>query len=293
MKHEGFSRIDIHVHCNLNGKADLDQLAATCRANKTIICMIGGLRYGGHDYLPNEEVLAICKAYPDCFLPFAKLDLWETADPDEVYRYAEQGFRGLKGIYPYYEYDHDLYMPVYKAAEECGLPIVFHTGNFAVSSSDIEYQRPMLRNMHPITLDRIARSFQKLNIVMAHMGTRIFQDEASQYLKIHKNLYADLSGCGQWRRIQPQELVDMFCGDLFILPQDYNGLRNLVFGSDAYVDYDFVVPAALQSYYQMFDRIGLPQDVIQDIMGGTVASWLGIELDQAEHRPFSNSPLSR
>ena len=36
----------------------------------------------------------------------ARFDLWETApDPAAVHKLAEQGFRGLKCIYPFYPYD--------------------------------------------------------------------------------------------------------------------------------------------------------------------------------------------
>ena len=67
--------IDMHVHCNSGDKALLDTLAQTARDNETILALSGGLRYGGHDYLPNETVIEICKQYPDCFIPLAKLDL--------------------------------------------------------------------------------------------------------------------------------------------------------------------------------------------------------------------------
>lgn len=272
----------MHVHCNSNDPAKLDQLAAFCRGRQTIICFSGGLRYGGHDYLPNDEVVEICKRYPDCFLPFAKLDLWETADPAEVYHYAEKGVKGFKCIYPYYEYDHDIYMPVYEAAEKCGLPILFHTGNFRPNEADIIYRRPVLKNMHPINLDRIARSFQKLKLVMAHMGTRIFQQEASQYLKMLPNLYADLGGCGQWARMQPADLAEMFKPDTLEYDHTMKNYSKLVLGSDAYVDHPDVISNGADHYLRLLRRIGVPKEIIDGIMGKTAASWMGIELDEAE-----------
>ena len=87
-------RLDIHVHCDSTDKAELDILADACRKQNTIAALSGGLRYGGHDFAPNETVVEICKQYPDCFVPLAKLDLWETADPSEVYKYAEMGGKG-------------------------------------------------------------------------------------------------------------------------------------------------------------------------------------------------------
>lgn len=275
MKH-----LDIHVHCDSCKKEEVEILAQNARQNSTVCCLSGGLRYGERDFETNETVLKICKEYPDCFLPLAKLDLWESADPAEVYHYAELGVKGFKCIYPYYEYDHDIYMPVYEAAEKCGLPLLFHTGNYRPSEGDLLYRRPMLKNMHPINLDRIARSFQNLKIVMAHLGTRIYQEEASQYVKMHKNLYADLGGCGQWQRLQADELTELFRSKMSEENDSAENFRKLVLGSDAYVTWPHLVGKAQGYYLRILERAGVPQDVIDDVMGRTVASWLGVELEK-------------
>ncbi|MBR2372874.1 MAG: amidohydrolase family protein [Lentisphaeria bacterium] len=282
MKEVPMTRLDIHVHCDINDPEALQRLADQCRREGTIACLSGGLRYGGHDFLPNEEVIDICKRFSDCMVPLAKLDLWETADPAEVYHYAEKGVKGFKCIYPYYEYDHDIYMPVYEAAAKCGLPLLFHTGNYRPSPSDEIYRRPMLRNMNPITLDRIARSFQSLKIVMAHMGTRIFQDEASQYLKIHANLYADLGGSGQWFRMQAHDLAEMFKSDVAEVDVSMKNYRKLVLGTDAYVHAPEIMTMGAVYYMRLLRRIGVPNAIISEIMGRTVASWMNIELDNPE-----------
>ena len=282
MNPEGMTRLDLHVHCNSGDPELLEVLAAQCRRERTMACLSGGLRYGGHDFLPNDQVIDICRKYPDCFLPLAKLDLWQTADPDEVYRYAEKGVRGFKCIYPWYEYDHDIYMPVYEAAEKCGLPILFHTGNYRPNEADILYRRPVLKNMHPINLDRIARAFQKLKIVMAHMGTRIFQAEASQYLKMLPNLYADLGGCGQWLRMQPADLAEMFKPDTLEVDPSMRNYRKLVLGSDAYVTMPWIMTEGAGAYTRLLQRVGVPAEIIAEIMGRTVATWMGVELAPQE-----------
>lgn len=272
-------RLDIHVHCDSTDKAQLDYLADVCRKQNTIAALSGGLRYGGHDFAPNETVVEICKQYPDCFVPLAKLDLWETADPSEVYKYAEMGVKGFKAIYPYYEYDHDIYMPVYEAAEKCGLPILFHTGKYAQNEYDKIYRRPMLRNMHPICLDRIARSFQDLKLVMAHLGTRYFQPEATQFVQGIPNVYGDMGGNGQWKRITAAELVDQLGYKLVEVDRGMEGFRKLVLGSDAYVTYPHLIAEAQKYYTLIMERAGVPEDIFNDIMGGTVAKWMGIELN--------------
>jgi len=271
--------IDMHVHVDSADKDKLDYLAETARKNETMLAMIGGLGYGERDFIPNEQVIEICKKYPDCFIPVAKLTLWDKADPAEVYHYAEMGARGFKCIYPYYEYDHDLYMPLYEAAEKCGMPILFHTGNYRPCHFDTICRRPMIKNMQPLTLDRIARSFQQLNIIMAHLGTKIFQHEAAEYIKCHANLYADLGGCGQWRRIQPKELMELLSQSMTEFDPEMRNFRKLVLGSDAYVTYPGIVTDGQKYYRLLLERIGVPQEIISDILGGTVAKWFGIELE--------------
>ena len=144
------------------------------------------------------------------------------------------------------------------------------------------YRRPVLKNMHPINLDRIARSFQSLKIVMAHMGTKIFQDEASQYIKMLPNLYADLGGCGQWLRMQPADLAEMLCPDTVTVDRSMNNFRKIVLGSDAYVNHPQIVREGGEHYERLLKRIGVPGDIIAEVMGKTVASWMDVELDEPE-----------
>ena len=272
-------RFDMHCHADTDEQKDWDAFAKEAREAETMVAVVGGLRYGERDYLPNDQVLAHCRQYPDCLVPFAKLDLWESADPDEVYRNADQGFRGFKAIYPYYEYDHDLYMPVYEAVQKCGLPIFFHTGHYRPCQMDTVYRRPVLKNMHPLNLDRICRAFPDLKVVMAHMGTRIFQDIGSQLLLAHTNLHADLGGCGQYVRIQAQELATMLSLSMQIIDVEMRGFRKLVLGSDSYITMPFLLRRAQLSYDTLLNRVGVPQSIIKEIMGKTVAAWVGAKLD--------------
>lgn len=278
------NKIDFHVHFNGNDPKEIENLANIGRKDGCMMAMIGGLHYGGYDFIPNEEVLAWCKKYPDVFIPMAKAELWDTASPDEIYRYKEQGFRGIKFIYPYYEYDHDLYMPVYEACEKCGLPVLFHTGEYRPHPFDAIARRPVLKNMAPINLDRIARSFPKLHIVMAHLGTRVWRQQAAELIRIHSNLYSDLAGCGSWQGLQPDQLHQLLCPTplTFSARQTdgiYHNYHKLVFGSDAYVKIPTPHVEGLAHYQRLLLMNAVPESIQRDIMGGTVASWMGIKLE--------------
>ncbi len=271
---------DIHVHFNVGAPDKVDTFVQTCRENETVAAMSGGLRYGGHDYLPNEQVLVWCRKYPDCLVPMAKLDLWDKTDVDQVYRYAEAGFKGFKCIYPYFAYDDDAYMPVYEAVEKCGLPMLFHTGCFFQSAGDAVWRRPVLRNMDPVCLDRIARSFPNARIVMAHLGTSVWRHEAAELIKFHPNLFADLAGTGSWKAISPGELNALMLPLLATSPTDaHRNMAKLVLGSDAYIDYPHLVGDARRGYEQLLDANGAPPEIRRGVLGATAASWFGIELE--------------
>jgi predicted TIM-barrel fold metal-dependent hydrolase len=268
--------IDVHVHLKSAdpGKLDdeLKNFVSACEINNTKACILGaGVELTG---FRNDEVLKICQQYSDYFIPFAFVDLWDNIDGISICQLKEQGFKGLKCIRPYYAYDHDLYMPIYEAAEKLEMPIVFHTGVIFQNSHDQEHRRPMLRNMMPLTLDRIARSFPHLNIVMAHLGTTMFREQAAELIKFHPNLYADLAGTGSWLAMQPSELVTLAKLSTLEIDPDLRFFKKLVFGSDSYTYLPDMLGRAKKGYETLLERTGIPQEIVAGIMGGTIASWL-------------------
>lgn len=270
-------KIDIHVHCDSPDKADLRNILREAEKNDVALCVMSCSPCGDHDslYPKNDVVAGICRECPERLVPFAWVDLWEQVDAMDVDRLAARGFRGLKFIRPYHPYDHDLYMPVYERAQACGLPTLFHTGLYRPSSHDAEQRRPILANMNPVTLDRVARSFPALKIVMAHMGTSLWRSEGFILAQLHPNLYADLAGCGNFR-LSPQVLAAFLQGDCRPGASTPQGLDKLVFGSDAYFRYPHLVGDALDGYGQLLDELGAPDGTRRKVMGDTVAGWLGL-----------------
>jgi predicted TIM-barrel fold metal-dependent hydrolase len=269
-------RVDIHTHCDTTDPAEVKAFADMCVRNDTVACIYSVGPRCDHHYCTNEETLSVAKSRPDVLVPFAFVDLWDTVDADEIDKFAEQGFRGLKCISPYYQYDHDLYMPVYQKAEEFGLPIVFHTGLWRACEADVLYKRPMLTNMHPLTLDRIARSFPKLKIVMAHMGTTIFRREGAELVRQHQNLYADLAGSGSWLTVQAHDLADLLTDSHVEIDTTFRHFRKLLLGSDSYIGIRSPFEAAQDWYSHTLARVGVPEEIKKGILGGTAAEWLGL-----------------
>ena len=187
-------RIDIHTHCDTTDPKKIRQFIETCQENQTQACIFSVGPRSSHDFCSNEDVLSVAKQYQEILIPFAFLDLWESVDEIDLLAFQEAGFKGFKCTSPYYSYDHDIYMPIYEKAQCLKMPIIFHTGRYRTNLSDQKYRRPVIRNMQPLTLDRIARSFPDLKIIIAHLGTSLFRHEAADLIKLHSNMYADLAG---------------------------------------------------------------------------------------------------
>ncbi len=269
--------IDFHCHFNLNDPEKIREFVQAYEERGVVGCIVGGLNYGEHDMVPNDEVIRICKEYPGRLYPLAKIDLGEqTPSLDEVRRYADLGVKGFKFIYPWYEYDHDLYMPVYEEIEKIGLPVLFHTGNYRPNATDRKIRRPMLKNMCPVTLDRIARSFQDLHIVMAHLGTMIWHRDAAELIKLHANLYADLAGNGGWMGVTSDMLEELLRPKCFPLQSPEKYYKKLVFGTDSYISTTWPMREGLVYYQKKLEMLGLSEETRDGIMGNTVGSWIGL-----------------
>ncbi len=269
--------LDFHAHCNSDDKDLVKAYVENCEKNETIAALSGGLRYGGHDFVPNEGVIEICRQYPHNLVPLAKIDLWDTApDVSELRRYVDMGVKGFKFIYPYYEYDHDLYMPVYEECEKLGVPVLFHTGDYRPNEADILYRRPVLKNMAPINLDRIARSFQKLHIVMAHMGTSYFREIAACLVKTHANLYFDLAGSGAFYGVSPEQAGRLLKAWIYT-SDPATHFKKMVFGSDSYIKIPVIQTQAFAAYRNILFMNSISKEMQEQILGGTVMSWMGIQ----------------
>ena len=162
-------------------------------------------------------------------------------------------------------------------AEKIGLPVLFHSGKYRPNPADRIYKRPVVENMKPLTLDRIARSFTDLHIVMAHLGSNFFRTEAAELIKTHDNLYADLAGCGNWMALSAEELAHLLRPLLFIREQSDRYFDKLVFGSDSYTSNTWPFTEGIVNYEMKLKKAGVSENTLNMVMGGTVASWLKLK----------------
>ncbi len=122
---------DIHVHFPRNfqqpdavPQANVDHLAERLRETHVVKA---SLLCGGRFGLTHEQCIEMAAKHEDLFVPHAVVDPQETSY-ERVHELNRMGYRGLKIIGTRKEYDDRDYFPTYRAAEELGMPILFHCG---------------------------------------------------------------------------------------------------------------------------------------------------------------------
>lgn len=165
--------------------------------------------------MSNDNLATFCCGHPR-LIPFCTLNPHIHSDMGKALMdlHVKYGFKGLK-LYPtyYHFYPNDPVMyPLYSVAQELSLPVLFHTGSSFFKNARIKYGNPLY-------FDDIAVDFPDLKIIMAHGGIGPWYDEAATMVRIHPNVYIDISG------LPPQKLLDYF-PDLEKLSHKY------IFGTD-------------------------------------------------------------
>lgn len=140
----------------------------------------------GQIALPNESVKAICEAWPDKFVGFASIDpnapdCLETLEK----AFGDYKLAGLK-LHPsrqrFYPAEEKMY-PIYELCVKFDRPIIFHSGMSFEQNCLTEYSRPEL-------FERVAASYPKLRICLAHFGWPWVRETAMLMVK-YRNVYAD------------------------------------------------------------------------------------------------------
>lgn len=190
----------------------------------------------------NDWVIELA-SQEEAFIPFFAVDPNKGELGAKKLRQAvtERGVKGAK-IHPYgaelYPDDECAY-PIYHAASELGIPIIFHTGPGPLGTP-IDY-------CHPRHFDGIAREFPELTIVLAHFSGP-WHDEAHFLAWRYENVYVDIS-------FMPEVYLDQ-------LPWEYYAETigdSILFGTD----YPLADPVNRVSYVEQLD---IPKTVKKNIL---------------------------
>ena len=173
----------------------------------------------------NEFVAECVRRHPDAFLGFASVDPWKGEAAVDGLRHAVEdlGLRGLKlhpGCQLFAPNDERVY-PLYQAAVDLGIPVLFHTGTTGLGAGLPGGGGIKLGYCRPIFLDDVAADFPELTIVGAHPSWP-WQDEMLAVAQHKSNVYIDLSGWAP-RRIDAGLIryVNSFLGERTLFGTDY------------------------------------------------------------------------
>ena len=238
--------IDCHHHL-LKEPDYADRLLETCdRLEIARVCISGlGEQFGMAD---NAAVEGAVARFPGRLVGFYSLRLGRE-DAGVVAGLRARGFSGVKITCPPANYDDPAFFPVYAMAQECALPILFHTGVVVRNPRDHEFDVNSAR-MRPVFLDAVARAFPGLSIVIAHLGVPWYE-EAAAMARFHPNLYVDLTGAPEgWRRSKPLS----FYPETFWWP---GAAAKILFGSDVHYSQ---MAACLSDYTRILDALGADEE---------------------------------
>jgi uncharacterized protein len=306
---------DIHVHFPRNfQKPDedpqvaLDHLAMRLRetgvVKASLLCPTAGanspMGAGMSASITHESCLEMAAKHPDLFVPHAVVDP-EVTTYERMRRLHELGYKGVKIIGTRRPYDNKDYFPVYRAAEEADMPILFHCGvggggidwlnrhprTNAASAKRVAEQDEIARKiaagedvpagrffggprqssamyMRPFHLETISNRFPNLKIIGAHLGGTGNYDEAASVARWRRWVYFDLSG---------GRTIERHAVERGIIGKEI-GVEKLIFGSDCAAD---EIHEHVERFEKIFDGLSLSDEERDLIWYGNAASLFGLE----------------
>ena len=199
----------------------------------------------------NEVVEAYCRDHKE-LIPFGTINPYN--EPDMRARVRDLKARGFMGIklhptYCHFYINEKRMYPLYEAAQDVGLPLLFHTGTSVFQNSRLKYG-------NPIDIDDVANDFPGLVMLMAHGGRTAWYEEAMTMVRLHANVYIELSGLSVTKLLKNFPDMERFS-------------HKFVFGTDwPQVD--------TRASIAKLRALGMAEAAQTRILGGNAATLLGI-----------------
>jgi predicted TIM-barrel fold metal-dependent hydrolase len=205
--------------------------------------------------VPNEFVAEYAARYPGRAKSFACVDPLEEESPRQLeYAIKELGMNGLKisPVYGAFDPWSEQARRLYQVCDRLEIPLLWHQSAGYGSQSALEYGNPVL-------LDRIAREFPKLRMILAHIG-QPWTGEAVVLLRKHPQILTDLSA----RFHRKWQLYNAL-----MLALEYKVTGQILFGSDFPVRTPETAMAEFRALNDWGEGVRMPkfpEEVIEDII---------------------------
>ena len=238
---------------DMNGSPEKHVLDVAEAAEKFIVLALKFDQLGIH--VPDEFVAEYVARFPGRAVGFCGIDPLDPNSPRQLeYAVRELGLKGIKFSPGYSGFDpwcREAWT-IYELADRLGVPMLWHQSAAYAAKSHLEHGNPIL-------IDKIARAFPKLRIVIAHVG-QPWTGDLVVLLRKHKQLFADLSA-RYYRKWQ--------CYNALMLALDYGVTDQLLFGSDWPIQTTGEAIDSFRAINDWGDDVSLPRfpdEIIDDIL---------------------------
>ena len=191
-------------------------LAATAHCDKVVVLGIVAPFCGIN--VPQEVIRDFVQAHPDRYVGWCSVDPNDPDCVDQLVHYVRDwGMKGLKlaPIYQNWNPQDPRHLPLFRKAEQLGIPINIHQGTSFVRTGPLKYANPIL-------LEDVAIACPDLRMIISHLG-HPWETECIVLIRKHPNLYANVSAL-HYRPLRFYQAM--------ITALEYGVEHKLVFGSD-------------------------------------------------------------
>jgi predicted TIM-barrel fold metal-dependent hydrolase len=230
--------------------------------------------FGIAPYGRNEFVAETCEKHPDRLSAFVSVQPTgsEYFDRQPAITHLRESltlypFKGVK-LHPRiqaFSLSDPRHIPLFETISELGLPVLI---DCISQSSPV----PLADNL-PFEVDRLLRRVPGLKVILAHMGGHRVLDAYCVALS-HPDVYLDLAWVLHlYQGSSVEQDVKFVVGKL--APSG-----RIIFGSDFPIfDRANTLPISVSKdmCMRMFDEIGLDEEAVSAVMGGTMAHLLGLD----------------
>jgi predicted TIM-barrel fold metal-dependent hydrolase len=225
---------------------------------------------------PPETTFKLKGMFKDYVIAVPMMDM-DDSTPDMINGLFKKGAVGIKFIAPTKSYGDDSYFPLYDAISANHGLAVFHTGyvlagRFEPGCWDSRKRIIDITDMRPSALDRVARAFPDLKILMAHFGNP-WWEEAWKIMCSHRNIYADLSGGTAYSRSMSM-WKDIFAPNGKL---DTVAVSKLCFGTDSqsFIPGRYGNEAVYKFYDQLYEILKVPVELQEKVNRGNILDLVG------------------